>query len=235
MAKEPEVIKYIRETHSEDISGNINHYDFPLAPNAEILLDKKCYERLLELTNISALHTDEHNTFLFGLELKPNQIYFSIPDESRDYDSSTASVDSGKNQLKEVVEMIKNHPYANTLVICNLHTHPFGILKNQDGSPSLQNNFFSGLDLDGEQTFKNDVKRVAKKYGKNADAMAGLIAIDNNHGNSMISFAYHTGKEFLRFNNVKVVEMQPDGQLAVIKDLNEGGFDYIEKNFGLEQ
>ena len=39
-AKEPDVIKYIRETHSKDISGNTSQYDFDLAPNTEILLDR---------------------------------------------------------------------------------------------------------------------------------------------------------------------------------------------------
>ena len=211
MEKDPDVIKNIWETHSKDISGNTNQYDFDLAPNTEILLDRACYERLLQITNISALHTDEHNTFLFGLELKPNQIYFSIPDKSRDYNSSTEGVVSGDNQMKEVVEMIKKHPYANSLVICNIHTHPYGILKNQDGSPSLQNNFISGADIDMGQTFRKDVKRIANKYGKNADTMSGLIAIDNENGNSMISFVWHADDKHFRFNNVKVVEKQPNG------------------------
>lgn len=96
MAKEPDVIKYIRETRSKDISGNTNQYNFDLAPNTEILLNRACYERLLQITNISALHTDEHNSILYGFERNQNQIYFSLPDESRDYVPSPQSVSHGK-------------------------------------------------------------------------------------------------------------------------------------------
>lgn len=235
MAKEDKVVKYIRDTKSQDVFGNHNQYNFELAANTKILLDVSCYERLLQITNISAFNKDEHNTFLFGLEIKPNQIYFSIPDKSRDYKPLTDSVISGEDQMKEVVEMIKNHPYTNPLIVCHIHTHPYGVLKDKDKNVSLQHNFVSGKDIETGRNFRKDVKKVASKYGKNADTIEGLIAIDNAFGNSMISFVWYSEEKCYRFDNVKVVEKQANGQLVVVKDLHKDGFDYIEQNFGLQE
>lgn len=235
MAKEPDVIKYIRETRSRDISGNYNHYNFKLAEDSEILLSEACYERLMQITNISALHTDEHNSILYGVERNQNQIYFSLPDESRDYVPSTQGVSHGENQLAEIDNKIRRSPDDKTLIVCNLHTHPYGILKNTDGSPSLQHNFISGLDINGGTNFRQHIKSLGEKYAKKVDAVDGLIAIDNENGNSMISFVWYADDKHYRFNNVKVVEPMPNGQFKVIKDLHKDGFDYIERNFGMEQ
>ena len=234
MAKEPEVIKYIRETHSKDISGNYNHYNFKLAEDCEILLSKSCYERLLQITNISALHTDEHNSILYGVERNQNQIYFSLPDESRDYIPSAQGVSHGVQQLREIENKISRSPEDKTLIVCNLHTHPYGILKNTDSSPSLQHNFISGLDINSGINFRQHIKSLGEKYAKKADAVDGLIAIDNENGNSMISFVWYADDKHYRFNNVKVVEPQPNGQFIVLKDLHKDGFDYIERNFGMD-
>lgn len=234
MAKEPEVIKYIRETRSKDMSGNYNQYKFKLAENSEILLSKSCYERLLQITNICALHTNEHNSILYGFGLNPNQIYFSLPDESRDYSSEPQGVAHGVQQISEIENKISRSPDDKVLIICNLHTHPYGILKNQDGSPSLQHNFISGLDINGGTNFRQYVKSLGEKYAKKVDAVDGLIAIDNENGNSMISFVWYADDKHYRFNNVKVVEPLPNGQFNVIKDLHKDGFDYIERNFGME-
>lgn len=51
----------------------------------------------------------------------------------------------------------------------------------------------------------------------------------------MISFVWYADDKHYRFNNVKVVESMPNGQFKVIKDLHKDGFDYIERNFGMEQ
>lgn len=240
MTKE-EIIKYIRRTNNSEIHGNCNQYKYPVVSDAEILLNVKCYERLLQLTNLSGLQTNEHATILYGMELKKNQIFFSVPDVSRDYKSSRDGVEYGDNQMSEVRQMIDNHPYPNTLVICHIHTHPFNVLKNEDGSPSLQNNFMSCLDINSELQFNKDIKKYTEKrnketkQNKHVDTMAGLIAIDNENGNSMISFIWCTENKVYRFNNVKVVEQLPNDKLKVIKDLHGDGFDYIERNFGMEK
>lgn len=235
MSKE-DVLNYIKNTTTASITGNANHYQFNTNANSLILLSKECYERLTQLTNLSAFRVDEHNTFLFGLELNPNTIYFYAPDTSRDYEPHHTEVSYGEQQSREITQAINNHSDNKPLVVCGLHTHPYGVLKNPDGSPSLQNNFFSYGDLDVSIKFHTILNNHAQEQGKHIRTFAGLIAIDNANGNSLISFIENVNNvSFCRFNNVKVVEKMPNGQFVVIKDLHENGLDYIETNFGMDK
>ena len=231
-----EVINYITNTETRDVSGSINHYKFPIAGGCEILLSQSCYERLIQLTAVSAFRGDEHMTLLYGIEERPNQIYFSKADTARDYKIGRTEVISGPGQMEEAKRLVENHQGEKNLIICDVHTHPYGVLKNPDGSPSLQHNFFSSsVDLGGPKiAHYRQVRDHAQRLGKNVDVMSGLIAIDNDGGNSMISFVCLIGDRYYRLNNVKVVDRQSDGSFTLIKDLNDGQFDYIEENFNME-
>ena len=92
------------------------------------------------------------------------------------------------------------------MVVCDIHTHPYGRLTNPDGTVSLKHNFFSGADMDITIQYNKILTNYAQEYGKQVKTMAGLIAIDNAGGNSLISFVQYENGRFYRFNNVKVVE-----------------------------
>ena len=214
--------------------ANINQYNFKELQDSEIMITQECYIRLMSILNITGFRIEEHKCFLYGKEIAPNKILFTETNKFYDYKSTGMG---SKNPLDHSVYMEPSSNIAKELatkieanqensIICSVHTHPSGILDSDDYR------YFSGGDLQSTIDFSTALKKIAP----NVTFIEGLISVDNNKGNSAISFVWcDNGSQFYRLGNVSIVEKQGDKYRKTSSLKKVGGVEYLETNFNVEE
>lgn len=214
--------------------GNVNQYKYEALPNSKIIITEEIYRRLLSLTNFSSLRKEEHMCFLFGKEVRTNVILFDEMNDAQDYEISGSGsnnplehgVSPGTGKLAKELESKIDENEDSKTVICDIHTHPSGIIDE------IQYRFFSEADLESNKKFTHAMSE------RNITHIAGLIASDNEKGNSTISFIWYDEQndKWYRIPNIAVARYyEQEGKWKCIKlpscqelEFLETGFNSIE-------
>ncbi len=184
------------------LDGATNHFNFRELPNGKIILSEEAYLRLLGAVNLCAYSGSkglEYGTFLYGKEILPNVVYFSIPSKYDDYEpqSKGFEVDHDRhgNELKmkkELMHHINGNVYS---CIAHVHTHPYigGTCR-----------FFSNQDLKLIKTLQLEFQ---PEHGKEKYFFGGLLTVgpDNKPGTDEISFVFYDKKYgWYKITNISV-------------------------------
>lgn len=217
----------------ERIVPNINQFKFKELENSEILITQECYLRLMSILNVTGLEVGEHECMLYGKEIAPNKILFTETNKYIDYITtgrgSQNPADHGVyfESNSEIGKELMSRINANekNSVICNIHTHPSGVLEGDDFR------YMSSKDLDSAKNFSTAVKTISP----NVTFINGLISVDNNKGNSAISFVWYNNNQFYKLGNVSIVERHGSDYEKVFSLKNVNGVEYLETDFNIEE
>lgn len=216
--------------------SNINQYKFDKLPNSEVFITQECYTRLMSILNISGFQIAEHKCILYGKVIGLNKILLTEVNKHNDYvvtgRGSKNPAEHGVyiNPNSDIGEELKSKIVANEInsVICDIHTHPSGILQDKD----YENyRYLSGMDLSAGKNFSTKLKQTAD----NILFVMGLVSVDNAKGNSAISFVWYDKNKFYRLGNVSIVEKQGENYVKVCSLKNIDGVEYLETNFNCDE
>lgn len=214
--------------------ANINQFNFKELQDSEIMMTQECYIRLMSILNVTGFQIGEHKCFLYGKEIAPNKILLTDTNKFDDYITTGKGsknpsdhgvyMESSSNIAKELLTKLKAN--EENFIVCDIHTHPSGISDGDDYR------YFSGTDLQSAIDFSTALKKLAP----NVKFINGLISVDNNKGNSVISFVWcDNGSQFYKLRNVSIVEKQGDQYIKVSSLKNMDGVEYLETNFNVEE
>lgn len=213
--------------------SNINQYEFNKLEGSEILITQECYIRLMSILNITGFQIAEHKCVLYGEVIGHNKILFTEVNKHNDYiTTGKGSKDPAEHGVyiepdsklgKELASKIDANKVDS--VICDIHTHPSGVLEGEEYR------HLSGADLQSIKEFSKRLKTIAP----NIISVGGLISVDNESGNSAISFIWYDGNKCYRFEKVSIVEKQGEQNVKVFSLKNINGVEYLETNFNVEE
>ena len=201
-------------------TDSVNQYNFSIVEKPLVLSDD-CMNRLLEITNLSASNSNEHRVIMFGVENNKG-LFLKSPDKSKDYDSGEQSVGYGKGQAHEIMENIINHKSESgeKLIICDIHTHPYGILKKEDGSPSIQNHMIAQEDMKISKIMEGLLTKSAKENNVEVVYISGIVGVGKDNENTTLSIIGFSekNKRYERFDDIR--KILPDGKEVSLKNAN---------------
>ena len=198
--------------------------------NSKIIITEEIYTRLIELTQLTRRKKEEQKCILLGKEIKENVILFDKVNKATDYISfgggsdvaSEHGVKTGDGKLKkELRKWIKEHEEG--AVICDIHTHPSGI--NRD---NINYRMLSNADLSTE------IERSQLLNNEGIQSIAGMIAVDRKDGNSTISFVWfdRAKNKFYRVENLMVAQYDRQANKYKFNPLvKHGNSEFIELGF----